>query len=265
LRSGSGVLRARPAFRLPQVTSSARSREQELVALLRTSRPATELPVRVATYTYAEPGSPQMRVVVSAETDAGGGIASQVLLGYVLMDTRGVIAASGAHRSGDGRHAFSTVVGPGTYSLRVAGIDPLGRRGLTERPFSAAVEHHAGLRLSDLILAPTPRETGAPLQPFVDRIAEANVTAYMELATDASQSAADLRVSFEIAPEAPGSAERSVQAIVDTRDARLAVARAVVSLEGLPAGRYLAHARIVVPGQPDARVTRPFTYRPAPE
>lgn len=264
LAGGGGVLRARPAFRLPQVMPSPRTREQDLVMLLRAVHPATELPVRVATYTYAEPGSTQVRVVVSAEADAAAGPASEVLMGYVLMDARSVIAASGAHLAADGRHAFSTVVGPGTYSLRVAGIDPLGRKGLIERPFSAAVGTYAGLRLSDLILAPAPTRSDVALSPFVDRISQTRVAAYVELAADDTPALSDVHVSFEIAPEAGDGARRSVPAAVDRRDGRLAVARATLSLEGLPAGRYVAHARIVVPGQPEGRVTRPFRYDPIP-
>ena len=53
------------------------------------------------------------------------------------------------------------------------------------------------------------------------------------------------------------------QAIVDRRDSRLAVARATFSLEDLPAGRYLARARIRVEGRSEGVVSRPFTYSPA--
>ena len=99
LARGGGQLRARSAFRMAPVLPSAGTRQQSLVDLLRGSRAATELPVRVATYTYAEPGSPKLRVVVSTEADAADGPASRVLLGYVLTDSAGVIAASGAHQS----------------------------------------------------------------------------------------------------------------------------------------------------------------------
>lgn len=261
-QGGGGVLRARPAFRLPPVVPSPRTREQDLVTLLRAVHPATELPVRVATYTYAEPGSPRVRVVVSAETDPAGGPAAEVLMGYVLMDERRVIAASGAHLAADGRHAFSAVVTPGLYSLRVAGIDPLGRKGLIERPFTAAVVGDAGLRLSDLILAPVPVRADTALAPFVDRVSQTRVTAYVELSSDDLSALSAVDVRFEVAPETSGEARVSAAAVIDRGRGPLAVARATLSLAGLPAGRYVAHARIVRAGQPERLVTRPFTYDP---
>ncbi len=261
LSRGGSVLRARPAFRLPVIAPSARSREQELVGLLRVERGPTELPVRVATYTYAEPGSSRVRVVVSAEAEAAEG-AGDVLFGYVLMDQRGVIQSSGAHTSGTGRHAFSTVLGAGAYLLRVAGIDPLGRRGLVERPFTPLVSEHAGLRWSDLILAPVPSQADAGLQPFVDRVTARNVTAYVELYAGEPASLEDVSVSFEVADEDNRTPPIAVPAqSIDTRG-RLAVARATVSLDRLPPGRYLARARISRGGQEVGQASRPLTYRP---
>ena len=163
--AGGGQIRAREAFRIPARVRSAQAREEELVTLLRSARPATELPVRVATYTYVEPVSPQVRVVVSTEAEASVGAGAGVVLGYVLVDTRGVIVASGALRSDSGRHAFTTRVGAGSYTLRVGSIDALGRRGLVERTFTAAVQQQGGVQISDLILAPVPAETGCSAAP----------------------------------------------------------------------------------------------------
>ena len=67
LARGGGELRARNGFTLPVVSPSNAARDSRLVTLLRTLTVATELPVRVATYAFTEPGSPRLRVVVSAE------------------------------------------------------------------------------------------------------------------------------------------------------------------------------------------------------
>ena len=56
LARGGGAIRARSAFRMAPVAPSPRTREEDLVTLLRSPRPATELPVGVATFIYAEPG-----------------------------------------------------------------------------------------------------------------------------------------------------------------------------------------------------------------
>lgn len=108
LSRGGGELRARPGFVLPAAPPPAR--DAALVQLLRAAAPATELPVRVATYTYAEPASRDLRVVVSAETGASSG----AILGFVLIDAGGVIAATAVHDAGSGAYAFSAVVPPGS-------------------------------------------------------------------------------------------------------------------------------------------------------
>ena len=169
LARGGGSVRARPTFRMPGVAPSARTREEDLVTLLRSAYPVTELPVRVATFVYGEPGTANLRVVVSSEADMPAGPASEVLLGYVLIDGQGVIAASGAERATRERHAFSTKLPPGNYTLRVGGVDSLGRRGLVQRAFTAALVTRNGVRLSDVILAPVPHGPDAPLDPFIDR------------------------------------------------------------------------------------------------
>ena len=253
-----GAVRGRAAFRLPAAPPSASAREQDLVALLRAAQPATELPVRATTYMYAEPDSPQLRVVVSAEAEGASGAAAQVLLGYVLLDDRNVIVTSGAQRVSTGSHVFSTVVPAGTYTLRVGGIDALGRRGLVERPFVAAVHATAALRVSDLMLAPVPPQPDTPLQPLVDRVTDARVTGYLELYARDARPLRDVQVVFDIAPE-DGSPVRSVSAATLRRDARLVVARATIPLDGLAMGRYVAHARVTAPGEAEARVSRPFT------
>jgi VWFA-related protein len=260
LARGGGELRARSAFRMPVVAPSARSREEDLVSLLR-SGAATELPVRIATYTYREPGSSRVRVVVSTEADGKEGGASQVLFGYVFTDTQGVIAASGAYQARLGRHTFSATVDEGPYTLRVGGIDPLGRRGLVERPLAAAVEVQAGLRLSDLILAPVPASPEAPLQPVVDRIRDRRLTAYLELYPDEARPLTNARVVFEVA--APSGAGRPVvQTTAVQRTSQFSSARAIVALTTLPAGRYVATARVMEGDYELARVTRPFSFEP---
>lgn len=251
------TLRAREAFRVPAVRPTVRAREQELVDLLRTTRPARDLPVRVATFTYGEPASANLRVVVSAEADVAPG-AGDALLGYVLVDRRGVIASSGANRVASGRYSFSTVVPPGDYMLRVAAIDPLARRGSLERPFAAELTAGAGLRVSDLIVGRGPSAPEDPVDPVVDRLTDREAILYLELYPAGGHVPAGLRVRMEIADGHDTPALVASDAAVST-DGRVVTARALVSLHGLPARPYVARA-IVSPGDGgrDIGVARPF-------
>jgi VWFA-related protein len=253
-----GLVRARSAFRMPPVVPSPRVREEDLVALLRSSRPAAELPVRVATFVYAEPVSQELRVVVSAETEPAAG-AGDVLLGYVLVDGHGIIASSGAHRVGDGRRAFSTRVLPGSYTLRVGGMDPLGRRGVVQRTFRAVMPVQNGVRLSDVMVAPVPAQSGAPLDPIVDRTTDGQVSSYVEIYAGDAEPLPDLQVIFEISAPGAKSALVAEEAQVARHGGRWADARADLSVEALPPGQYVAVARVMAGDRELARATRPFT------
>ncbi len=263
LARGGGQLRARQAFKLPPVAPSARLTEERLVDLLRAPRLSTELPIRVATYTYFEPDTPKLRVVVSAEADAASGPASQVLLGFVLIDDRGVIAASAVQEAAGGRYAFSALVPPGEYTLKVAAIDPLGRHGSVQRPFGAQVAVSEGLRVSDLMLAEVPPRPDAPMQPLIDRVADGRLLAYLELYADESRPLRDARITIDVARADAARALLTVPADVSRRDARWSIARAVVPVQDLPPGRYIVRADIAIAGRPLKRVARPFTIASA--
>lgn len=259
LARGGGELRARQAFRMPVATAAVRSADEQLVGLLRSSRLATELPMRVATYSYFEPGSPKLRVVVSAEAEAAGAAAPGVMLGFVLVDDRGVIAASATQQSDTGRYSFSALVDPGVYTLRAAAIDPLGRHGSVQRPFAAQLTVRDGVRMSDLILAEMPPQHDAPLQPLIDRIGDDRVMAYLELHADEAAALRGASVRVEVADGESAEALVSAPADIARRDARWSIARAALPIAELPPGRYLARAEIVLSGRPFATLTRPFT------
>jgi VWFA-related protein len=253
------VVRARQAFRIPETVPSARAREQDLVMLLRSATTVSELPVRVATYTYVEPATPDLRVVISTETDAAAGAPGGVVLGYVLVDSRGVVVASGAHRTATGREAFTTRVPRGNYTLRVGGIDPLGRRGMVERAFTAAVQQQQNVQVSDLILAPVPARDNLPLHPVVDRLDTRRVVAYLELSAVGARPLTDVGVRIRIVNETSTPAGVDVKADVLQSGGLWARARAELPLDALAPGRYVAVAQVVNGDVEIARVSRPFS------
>lgn len=258
LPAARGQVRARPSFRLPVVAASARAREEEVVALLRASETARDLPLRVATYTYAEPGTSNLRVVVSTEAEPAGG-ARDIVLGYVLVDGAGLIVSSGAHRLPSGRHAFSAVVPPGYYTLRAAAIDALGRRGSLARPFAAAVHAAPAFRISDLIVAPAQADPRQPLEPIVERLHGPRAAVYVELYAEAQLSLAGVTARMEIASEDSEAAVRGGDADIVQQDERWAIARSILSVDALAPGRYVARTIIRTPGTAlPIRLERPF-------
>lgn len=252
LARGGLAVRARTRFTVPATTPAARG--AQLSVLLRSLATASELSLRVATYTHAEPGRQGVRVVVSAETGGSGGAS----LGFVLIDAAGVISAAATHETTDGRYAFSSVVPEGRYTLRAAAIDAMGRQGSVERAFDARLEGTSELRVGDLMLAPAPATPSALLVPIVDRATGDSLVAYLEFR--AERSAGPVHVRVEIARGTSEAALVSAVAAVSLGRDGWGLAQAVVPLEALSPGPYVARADLRFPGHPPRRVTRPFTF-----
>jgi len=251
LTRGRHQLRARSRFTVAPVAPPARG--AQLSGLLRTLAPANELPLRVATYTYAEPARPALRVVISAEAGNGEG----AWLGFVLIDEAGVIAATAAHESRAGQYAFSAVVPEGRYTLRAAAIDGMGRQGSVERSFLARLGSTSGLRVGDLMLAPVPATPAAPLSPIVDRATGDAVVAYLEFQTTSDVRLPEVRVAIARSPS--DSPLVSAVATVTSGAGGWVTAQAVLPIAGLASGSYLASAEILVAGATTGRIARPFT------
>jgi hypothetical protein len=249
-----GEVRARPAFTLPAATPPARG--AELTSLLRNPSPATELPLRVATYTYAEPGGNRVRAVISAEA-GGRGSASATSLGFVLVDDRGVIAATATHEAVNGRHSFSAVVAPGIYTLRAAALDTVGRQGSVERVFRAEPAGDRALRVGDLMLA-LPAPPGDPLEPVVDRVTSGTLVAYLELQIGAGVTPPDA-VRVHLTRTTGPAALVTALADVGVRADGSVIARALLPVAALPPGPYVARAEVMRSGAVAARAARPFT------
>jgi VWFA-related protein len=235
------TVRSRPSFRMDALAGS-RASEDELVTVLRKGAVATELPVRVAAYVCREPRSRLVRAVISAEAPPAPG-SSAVALAFVLRDRSDVVVASGTERSESGQYAFSAVVPPGEYLLKIAAIDGLGRRGSLERVL--AMPNATALPESDLILAPEPQPATAPMHPIVDRAPDDRLLAYLELYPQPQEPRR--RVTMEIASGVDAPALLSAAATLDTPGRGLVVARAVLSMKGLARGTY--YARAVIDGR----------------
>ena len=263
LKARRALVRARQAFSAPSEAAKGRGVADQLGSLLRSSRLATELPLRVSTYTYQEPGSAKLRVVVSAELAAPSDATSPPTLAFVLLDTQNVIAASATEVAAGGRHAFSTIVPPGEYTLKVAGIDPLGRRGSVERGFEARLSEAGKLRVSDLLVAAAPASPDDPLHPTVDGTDEGDLVAYVELYADEAMPLRQATVRMEVASTEGGPSFVTIPATLHRRDARWVIARAQLPTESLPAGRYFVRAQLYVAGQPVKRLVRPISVERA--
>jgi hypothetical protein len=117
----------------------------------------------------------------------------------------------------------------------------------------------AGIRLSDIIIAPLPKAPEQPLEPYVNRVQPGDIVVNLELYADDGPSLDGARMEMDIAPQGSGAVVRSRAAELTRRDARWAIGRARFSLADLPPGLYVARVRLTLDGRAPLVIERPFT------
>jgi len=257
-RSGA-TLRARENFRFERRSLEMTRTEQRMVELLKSDSIATELPLRAATYSYYEPESGKVRIIIGGETAPADASVEEVLFGYVLLDSEGVVQASQVQETSNRRFAAAALVDPGVYQLRMAAIDRFGRPGSVPRAVLAGISD-ATVPTSELLLARVPESDEMPLDPIVETATGDRVFAYLELypGDGQSMSAVDVTLSVRQAgDETPVVANRF--ASITSRGGGLGVATATLPLETLANGRYFVRAEITNGGTVLSRVERAFT------
>jgi VWFA-related protein len=237
------TMRSREAFRFESTSAARRLTEARLVELLRAPALAAELPLRAAAYAFYEPASRKVRLEIGAETDPDDGLAPQVLFGYVLLDGKGVIAASGAQETSSRRFTAVALVNPGVYTLKVAGIDRYGRAGSLPRSVLAGTSD-AALPTSELMVARAAADPNAPLDPIVDRTADDRIVAYLELYPETGRSLREVDVTIHVRSIQRRDVILTMPAAISTRSDRHGIARAVIPTQRLEPGRYLLRAEI---------------------
>jgi tetratricopeptide (TPR) repeat protein len=260
------TVRSRARVNIP-LQGVRRKDEEVLASLMRAPFPATDLPIRVATFAQRDRASGKVRLLVSAEVGQvqGGGLVT----GYVLVDEKGKVAVSGGQRLSEVRGSDlvpmlgSEVVDPGNYTLKFAAVDLSGRRGSVERVVQAAVVQEGGLEIGDLLLGPLPAKD-SPLRPGVDlRVTGATLRTHLELYSKDAARLESATVTFEVAEGADQPAILTLlgsTALAPEGDRR--AAQASVHTELLPPGDYVARAVVAVGAKPVAAMTQPFRVLP---
>ena len=257
-RMSGAIVRARPSFTIP--AAPAPIAESDLVRLLRSTTIATELPLRAAAYTFRGPQGDRLRVIVSAETDSAAP-GREVTVAFAIIDSAGLVAASGSGRTDRGRYSSPVSVPNGRYQLKVAAIDDSGRQASVARAFSAVLGGSGEIRLSDLMLA-DPSAPDAPLRPAVLRAADDRIVAYLEAYASLLWNAAGSRVTFEIVDSSGAVIGRPVIVSPHSAGAGRWTTTAELPIRSLSAGSYEVVATIALQGIPEQRLTRPFVVVP---
>ena len=262
-------VQARRTFLSPDGPPAATPAEA-LSRTLKSPAPATALPLRVSTWTYKEPGSSKVRVLIAAEVERETNESLSYAAGLVVATKDGrVIAANAEPRdlepvAGDDTRAFyagSITVDPGEYRLRVGIANADKKVGSVERPVTAWQMNGDALTLGDLLLAAEPDPAGSlspSIEPHVD-----NGTLVALAEAYAPPSGGEVAAHLEVLKDE--SARPLVSApllVAQGKSPEVRIAQGRVPIGGVPPGSYVARVSFTEGGTARGALTRPFRVVP---
>jgi VWFA-related protein len=265
-RSGVTV-RARAEFTVEPAGTPADT-QRIMTDLLRSPAVATSIPFRLTTYTFQDPESTKVRLLVGIETERPD--AGRLAMGLALIKPDGASAATFYQPSieapGDSatQTYFATiVVEPGGYILKAALLDAKGHRGSLERQVRAYMTRMSRFRATQLLIgdAKQPDAGAGTVAPTVSgNFSGETLHTYMELFADAPAAFEGASVRVDVLPAGGTRPVESAPAILQPAgsDANVRAAAASVAIALLPAGAYVAHAVVTVDGHQVGDMARPF-------
>jgi hypothetical protein len=244
---------------------------EALTRSLKSPSPATGLPMRMSTWTYKEPGTSRVRVLVAAEVERGTTESLNFAAGLVVATKDGkVIAANAETRElqaldGDEKlavYAGSITVDPGEYRLRLGVANADKKVGSVERSVTAWQMNGETLALGDLLLAPEPEGAVTSLAPSVEpRVHNGTLVLLAEAYAPAAST--DVGARLEVLTEESGRPLLVTPLQVRVGGSpEVRVAQGRVPVAAIPPGAYLARVSFTEGGTARGALTRPFRIIP---
>ena len=266
------TVQSRRAFLSPEGPPAA-TPEEALKRTLRSPATATGLPVRLSTWTYKEPGSSRVRVVVAAEVERGTSESLDYAAGLVIATKEGKVIAANTeparlkvHEADEGLalYAGMVTVDPGSYRLRLALANAERRVGSVEREVLAWQMNGDALTLGDLLVAQEPAG-GAALMPSVEpHVHNGSLVALAEAYVPASSARAEIGARIDVLRDEASrvlvSAPMQV-GVGSSPEVRLFQGR--VNVGAVPPGNYIARVSFTEGGTARGALSRPFRVLPA--
>ena len=261
------TIRSRRSF-LASVSGKATSPLDAVTRALKSPLPINDLPIRVSTWTYKEPGTAKVRVLIAAEVERLSEQSLDYTAGMLLIDRngRGVMPETKlktlAIKDGDpGTAVFTGMlsVEPGTYRLGLAMSDSEGRVGSVSRGITAFQMNGPELSMGDLLLGSLTGADRSGLQPAIEpAISTAQMGALLELYGGAAQ-VAGIDSTLEILADENSAPLATVpMRMAAGPSPEIVTASAQFSTAALPPGRYLARGIVRQGGKALGHLIRPF-------
>jgi VWFA-related protein len=268
-------VRARTEFAVD--AARTRTTEELIAETLQSPLLATEIGLNVTTYTFRDPVTQKLRVLLATDVDRSRNQHDSLAFGFVAIDATGNVVgsqieveASGAVNAGTRRQAHVSAMAidnPGNYVVKVAVVDSAGRRGSVQHSFRAQLTSAGQIRVTDLLIADGASAEGGVVPAVSATFTGQMLQGYVELYSQAPDQLQNVSVVLEVSEREDGrtldgaAADISVPA---TGGAERRTAEGAVPIALLPAGEYVARAVVSVSGKKVGQVSRPFRIaRPA--
>jgi VWFA-related protein len=269
------TIRSRRTF-LTTLSGKATTAEEAVSKAIRSPLPINDLPLRLSTWTYKEPGTSKVRVLIAAEAERLAGQSLEYTTGMAMVNKQGRGVAPPTkkttltEKSGDpGTAVYSGMIAidPGEYRLIVSMADSEGRVGSVSRAVTAWAMDSTAVTLGDLLLGSV-SDSGQPaLEPAIEpTIVRGQMAALMEaygppslLKSAGEPGTFTVDGTLEILKDenSPPLATMPLR-IGSGPSPEIATASAHFNTTALPPGRYLARGVIRQGGKPQGHLLRPF-------
>jgi VWFA-related protein len=257
-------IRSRRSF-LTTMSAKATTPADAVARAIRSPLPINDLPLKVSTWTYKEPGSGKVRVLIAAEVERLAAQALDYTVGLAVVNKQGRGVAPPTElkklieKAGDpGTAVFSAMmtVDPGQYRVILSMADSEGRVGSVSRAVTAFQMDGPGLSMGDLLLGAFAGGTKAALEPAIEPSVSGAMAALMEAYGSAS---AGLEATLEILSNEDQPALATVPMRISAGPSpEITLVSAQFNTSALPPGRYLARGTLRQGGKPQGHMIRPF-------
>jgi VWFA-related protein len=252
---------------LANTAPSATTAADAVTRALRAPLTMNEVPMRLATWTYKEPGGSKVRLLITAEVERTADQSLDYTAGLLVIDRNNRAVASNVETKplrqseanpGVAMFAGSVLVDPGTYLLRFAAADSEGRLGSVERKVNAWEMNAAELTVGDLLIGQAPAP-GAPLAPSIEPlVSNGQLAALMEV-YQPKLAADSLQATLDIVADENGKPLLTTPLNVSVGTSpEVGVLQGIANTNALPPGRYLARVSVRQTGKPQGHIVRPF-------
>jgi VWFA-related protein len=260
---------------LTSMSAKATTPADAVQRAIRSLLPINDLPMKVSTWIYKDPGTSKVRVLVGVEVERLAGQPLDYTTGMAIVNKQGkglaqpIALKTLTEKSGEpGTAMFSGMltVDPGEYRVIVSMADSEGRVGSVSRPVTAFQMDGPGLALGDLLIGGF-SGGNTMLEPTIEPTVSGAMAALMEAYSPSllrssggtSSPPFGLEGTLEIlsSEDAPALATQPMR-IGAGSSPEIASLSAQFNTSALPPGRYLARGTVRQDGKPQGHMIRPF-------